>query len=61
MGRSPKLTLVNKKHLTKNEIRKRKEKEDKLLKSNKIDKIKSPSWLSAKAKTLFNDLSEDLI
>lgn len=61
MGRPPKLTLVNKKHLTKNEIRKRKEKEDKLLKSNKIDKIKPPSWLSAKAKTLFNDLSEDLI
>lgn len=61
MGRPPKLTLVNKKHLTKDEIRKRKEKEDKLLKSNKIDKIKPPSWLSAKAKTLFSDLSEDLI
>ncbi len=61
MGRPPKLTLVNKKHLTKNEIRKRKEREDKLLKSNKIDKIKPPSWLSQKAKTLFNDLSEDLI
>lgn len=61
MGRPPKLTLVNKKHFTKDELNKRQKREEQLINNNRVDKIKAPSWLSQKAKNLFNDLSEDLI
>lgn len=61
MGRNPKLTLVNKKHLTKEEKRIREEKENKLFKNNTIDKIVPPSWLCKKAKDLFREISTELM
>ena len=61
MGRNPKLTLVNKKHLTKDEKRIREEKENKLFKDNRIDKIVPPSWLCKKAKHLFKEIAAELI
>ena len=45
MGRPPKLTLVNKKHLTKDEKRIREQKENDLLRNNRVDKIIPPPWL----------------
>ena len=56
MGRNPKLTLVNKKHLTKDEKLLREEKENKLFKDNRVDKIVPPSWLCKKAKIYLKKL-----
>ena len=61
MGRNPKLTLVNKKHLTKDEKLLREEKENKLFKDNRVDKIVPPSWLCKKSKDLFKEISDELI
>ena len=61
VGRNPKLTLVNKKHLTKDEKRIREEKENKLFKDNRVDKIVPPSWLCKKAKDLFKEIAAELI
>ena len=61
MGRPPKLTLVNKKHLTKDEKRIREQKENDLLRNNRVDKIIPPPWLCKKARELFLEISEELI
>lgn len=61
MGRPPKLTLVNKKHFTKEEKRIRENKENILFKNSRIDKIIPPSWLCKKAKDLFKEISDELI
>ena len=61
MGRNPKLTIVNKKHFTKEEKQAREEKEKLLIKNNRIDKIKPPLWLCSKGKKIFKEISKELI
>ena len=61
VGRNPKLTLVNKKHFTKEEKRIREQKENELIINSRRDKIVPPSWLCKKAKELFIEISDELI
>ena len=60
-GRPPKSLSETSKHLTKEEIEKKKKAEEKIKKSLKVSKVKAPDILRKEGEKLFKELSKDLM